>query len=141
MISLVQAQEITPIDGVATGDTLSGGQSDELDTRISSIYFSSGKITPQKSSMEELYRVLRLLQMNPELKLFVQGHADFDGTIEQNEEISRLRAKYIRAFLIGKGIHHSRLKYAGFGLRRMLTPENTPEARQSNRRVEFHYME
>ena len=110
-----------------------------LDTKLSSLYFDTGRIDVKKSSREEMERVLTLLQQNPTLKVWIQGHADIVGTIESNDILGENRAKYVRAYLIANGIPSYRLKYISYGNMRPATSNRTAEGRRLNRRVEIHY--
>ncbi|MCB0847837.1 MAG: OmpA family protein, partial [Bacteroidetes bacterium] len=75
-----------------------------IDTKLSSLYFDTGKIDVQPGSQTELERVLRLLKTNPNLKVWIQGHADIRGSVEANHILGENRAKYVRAYLIANGI-------------------------------------
>ena len=52
-------------------------------------------------------------------------------------ELSQRRAKWVREYLVGKGIASERLDSAGFGIERPIDTNDTPAGRANNRRVEF----
>jgi outer membrane protein OmpA-like peptidoglycan-associated protein len=86
-----------------------------------------------------LDEVVRLLNSNPEIKLVsIEGHTDNQGTDEYNERLAQNRARAVKDYLVNKGIVNERLTTAGFGSRKPLASNDTPEGRQRNRRVEFH---
>lgn len=86
-----------------------------------------------------LDEVVRLLRVNPEIKLLgIEGHTDDRGGVEYNDKLAQNRAASVRLYLINKGISGSRLTSQGFGSRRPLETNDTPEGRARNRRVEFH---
>ncbi|WP_437680419.1 OmpA family protein [Sorangium sp. So ce131] len=99
--------------------------------------FDSSRILPQ--SYPILDEVVRLLKANPEIKLLsIEGHTDNQGTADYNDRLAQARATAVRFYLINNGIQSERLTSAGFGARRPLVSNDTPEGRQRNRRVEFH---
>ncbi|WP_433937752.1 OmpA family protein [Sorangium cellulosum] len=99
--------------------------------------FDSSRILPQ--SYPILDEVVRLLKANPEIKLLsIEGHTDNQGTIDYNDRLAQNRATAVRIYIINKGVQSERLTSLGFGSRRPLVSNDTPEGRQRNRRVEFH---
>jgi OOP family OmpA-OmpF porin len=110
-----------------------------LDTKLSSLYFDTGRIDIQESSKTELERILFLLRSNPKLKVWIRGHADIRGSAEANHILGENRAKYVRAYLIANGIESYRLKYISYGNWQPAASNRTAEGRQMNRRVEIHY--
>ncbi|WP_437638869.1 OmpA family protein [Sorangium sp. So ce854] len=99
--------------------------------------FDSSRILPQ--SYPILDEVVRLLKANPEIKLLsIEGHTDNQGTIDYNDRLAHNRAIAVRIYLINKGVQSERLSSVGYGSRRPLVSNDTPEGRQRNRRVEFH---
>jgi outer membrane protein OmpA-like peptidoglycan-associated protein len=67
----------------------------------------------------------------------VHGHTDEQGTPAYNMALSRRRARAVVAFLAAAGADRDRLRARGFGDRRPVTRDTTPDARARNRRVEF----
>ncbi|WP_437877986.1 OmpA family protein [Sorangium sp. So ce513] len=99
--------------------------------------FDSSRILPQ--SYPILDEVVRLLKANPEIKLLsIEGHTDNQGTMDYNDRLAQNRAIAVRVYLINKGVQSERLTSVGYGSRRPLVSNDTPEGRQRNRRVEFH---
>jgi OmpA-OmpF porin, OOP family len=99
--------------------------------------FDSSKIIPR--SFPILDEVVRLLKANPEIKLLgIEGHTDNQGGEDYNDRLSVSRSNAVRLYIINQGIQGERLTAQGFGARRPLTTNDTPEGRQRNRRVEFH---
>ena len=85
------------------------------------------------------------MRENPSLVIEIQGHIccigsgdgpDFDDN--NRNVLSVNRAKAVYEYLVQNGIEKSRLSYAGFGAdSKLVWPENTEAARESNRRVEI----
>jgi outer membrane protein OmpA-like peptidoglycan-associated protein len=67
----------------------------------------------------------------------IQGHTDDRGDHDQNVALSQARADAVRGWLIKHGIESSRLSARGYGPDRPRNPNDTPEQRAKNRRVQF----
>jgi outer membrane protein OmpA-like peptidoglycan-associated protein len=106
------------------------------------IEFATGKATILQKSFPILDEVVRLLKVNPDIKLLaIEGHTDNRGSDQLNEKLSNDRAHSVMKYLIEHGIDAGRLSAAGFGPKRPIADNNTNEGRQRNRRVEFHIRE
>jgi outer membrane protein OmpA-like peptidoglycan-associated protein len=80
---------------------------------------------------------LPILEKNPDLRVSIDGHTDSSGEAAYNEKLSERRAQAVRDLFIENRIAPSRLEARGFGESRPAAPNDTPENRQLNRRVEF----
>jgi outer membrane protein OmpA-like peptidoglycan-associated protein len=96
--------------------------------------FNSAQLQPQ--AQEALDRLVDLLKQNEALPLRVEGHTDNVGKADYNRDLSQQRAAAVVDYLQGHGIAAALLKAVGHGDTRPLGPNNTPEERQRNRRVE-----
>lgn len=103
-----------------------------------------------KVEMKKLADAILELQKEipPEINwvLRVDGHTDNiplsgAGRYHDNWELSSARATSVVKFLIENGVPPSRLVAAGFGEFQPLDPQNTPEARNKNRRIELKLTE
>jgi OOP family OmpA-OmpF porin len=89
-------------------------------------------------SRDILDAVKETLKEHPEIKhLRIQGHTDNIGPAAYNKNLSRRRAASVKAALIAAGVSAHLLSSDGFGSERPLEPNDTPEGRAANRRVEF----
>lgn len=106
---------------------------------LKKVEFATGKSTILQQSYPILDEVIRLLKVNPDIKLLsIEGHTDNRGSDELNEKLSADRAKAVLDYLVSKGgIEASRLASAGFGPQRPIADNATNDGRQRNRRVEF----
>lgn len=87
-------------------------------------------------------------EIPPEINwvLRVDGHTDNiplsgSGRYRDNWELSSARATSVVKFLIENGVPPQRLVAAGFGEYQPLDPEDTPDARNRNRRIELKLTE
>ncbi|MBK8257460.1 MAG: OmpA family protein [Polyangiaceae bacterium] len=86
-----------------------------------------------------LNELVRLLQVNPDIEqIRIEGHTDDFGSHKYNDDLSQARASSVVAYLVSRGVSPERLIAQGFGKRRPLVDNSTPEGRQKNRRVEVH---
>jgi hypothetical protein len=90
---------------------------------------------------------LLLLEMTDVLKtplranyrLVLKGYSDDRGSPEDNLGLSRRRANILKKTLVRKYfMEESRITAEGFGARDPVAPNDTPEGRKLNRRVEIH---
>lgn len=78
-----------------------------------------------------------MLEMNPTIKIKVQGHTDSIGSEQYNLDLSPKRADAVRDYLIKRGVGADRLIAKGLGESVPIATNDTPEGRAENRRVEF----
>jgi OmpA-OmpF porin, OOP family len=92
--------------------------------------------TPQ---LDALAATFKELPGNPRLR--VEGYSDDAGTPDQNVDLSYRRARAVVEYLKRQGIPAARLEYVGRGTQNPLGPNDSPEGRALNRRVEFVLVE
>jgi len=84
-----------------------------------------------------LLEFVEVAKDHPDANIQVDGHTDATGTAEYNKWLSDKRAISVKVFLTSAGIAGSRISTEGYGLEKPVAPNNTPEGRQKNRRVEI----
>ncbi|MFZ5553269.1 MAG: OmpA family protein [Bacteroidota bacterium] len=109
--------------------------------RLNNIFFDFDKSTLRNESFSELDRLAEFLKKNPVYKIEISGHTDNKGTDEYNQSLSANRAKAVYNYLISKGIDKARLTAKGYGKTKPVAANDTEEGRQTNRRVEFMFIE
>jgi outer membrane protein OmpA-like peptidoglycan-associated protein len=77
------------------------------------------------------------LNLNPKLKLSLQGHTDDVGSSTDNMVLSENRAKAVFDYLLQRGIVKDRLTYKGFGESQPIASNTTEAGRALNRRTVF----
>jgi outer membrane protein OmpA-like peptidoglycan-associated protein len=77
------------------------------------------------------------LSERPGARVRVEGHTDGVGSPEVDGALSAARAEAVKRHLVERGVDLGRIETAGFGARRPLTPNDTPEGRAENRRIEL----
>ena len=134
----VFAQPETTAQSPAAGASRGAGERGVVDTRISTLNYDTGQVGLDDKDLREIKRLIRLMKMNPDIRMSVQGHTDDRGKIMDNQRLSEYRAWLVWAFMVSNGIPHHRLEFVGFGFRKPKVGEVTDEARKENRRVEVH---
>ena len=119
----------------------------------SEVLFPSGSDIINEAGQEEMKKLAGAIidlsrEIPPEINwvLRVDGHTDNvplsgSGRYRDNWELSSARATSVVKFLIENGVPADRLVAAGFGEYQPLDPEDTPEARAKNRRIELKLTE
>ena len=105
--------------------------------RLEEIYFERGLAeigTEYYSFMDD---VAFVMEMNPSLKMEIQGYADSEELRSNNQHLSLDRANAAAEYLSQIGIPRKRLNAVGTGLSEPVSPDTTPERLAGNRRVKF----
>lgn len=101
------------------------------------ITFDSGSDRMRPESGPTLRKILKLMQDDASLAFEVEGHTDNQGGDKVNGPLSERRAAAVKGWLVSQGIEDGRLATKGMGASKPLEPNDTPEGRANNRRVEF----
>ncbi|MGH7509799.1 MAG: OmpA family protein [Gemmatimonadales bacterium] len=102
------------------------------------IYFDTGSDRLRPESTPTLKEIGSMLKEHADLKLAIEGHTDNVGSAPANQTLSEKRAAAVRKYLIDTyEIDAARLEAKGLGQTKPAAPNDTPEGRQQNRRVEL----
>jgi OmpA-OmpF porin, OOP family len=71
-------------------------------------------------------------------KFRLEGYTDSDGDAALNTTLSEARANAVVSFMTSHGIDSGKVWAKGFGPKRPVAANDTPEHKAMNRRVEFH---
>jgi outer membrane protein OmpA-like peptidoglycan-associated protein len=97
-------------------------------------------LTPQNEMVLNMLR--RVLTTYPIItRLRVEGHTDDTGSEGDRARLTLDRASAVLGWLVAHGIEPLRLHGVGCGSRNPLFPNDTPEHRARNRRLELHIEE
>jgi chemotaxis protein MotB len=105
------------------------------------ILFSSGSATLGKDGKEALAAVAEVLKGVQGKVIRVEGHTDNvplgKGAFKSNWHLSTARALAVVNFLQDAGVDPTRLGAAGYGEFQPIAPNDTPEGKSQNRRIEI----
>jgi chemotaxis protein MotB len=110
----------------------------------SDILFSSGSASLSKDGKEALAEVARLLAQIPERKFQVEGHTDNvpirTEQFPSNWELASARALTVLKTMVAAGLTADRVSAASYGDSKPAAPNDTPEGKAQNRRIEIVVM-
>jgi outer membrane protein OmpA-like peptidoglycan-associated protein len=101
---------------------------------IKNLRFAPGSTEIPNDAYPELDRLLEQLKNNPNVRIQIAGHADALEQLE-HENISEERAKAVAKYFMQNGF--SNIEYVGHKANKPVVPNDTPENRAQNRRVEI----
>jgi outer membrane protein OmpA-like peptidoglycan-associated protein len=104
---------------------------------LKDIYFEYNSFELKEDSYEELLRVVKLLEQNPNLVIEVSAHTDNIGSAAFNKKLSERRAQHVVDFMTARNIKENRLTPVGYGKDMPIAPNDTEENRSKNRRLEL----
>jgi outer membrane protein OmpA-like peptidoglycan-associated protein len=102
----------------------------------SEILFNSNSSYLTAKAKETIKELVKTINKYGQPNVLIQGHTDATGSAEYNKGLSEKRAASVKTYAVSLGIAANRLQTTGFGLTKPIAPNNTPEGRAKNRRVE-----
>ena len=108
-----------------------------LIVNLGDVLFDLNKFTLRPEAREKLAKLSGIVLGNPGLVLTIEGHTDATGSDEYNQKLSEDRAGAVRDYLVEQKIAPESITSRGFGKTKPVSPNDTPDGRQKNRRVEI----
>ncbi len=108
---------------------------------MAGVTFAPGSAELTREAQWTLDRAFIALIVDPELKVEIAGYTDNTGSPDENRRLSLRRAQSVRSYLINRGIDAGRLRAVGKGIADPIAPNDTPDGRAKNRRIEFHVLQ
>ena len=106
-------------------------------TSLSGVLFDTGKATLKPDAKITLAKFAGVMLVFSKTTMVVEGFTDNVGAEAANIKLSETRAKAVRDYLESQGIASNRLTSTGKGPADPVAPNDTPEGRAKNRRVEL----
>ena len=105
---------------------------------LSDLSFGAGLETLNGNTFPSLKALAGFLSARPDQSIVLVGHTDSSGLHDKNLELSKQRAKAVRAMLLAQfpEIAPERVASEGLGYLSPVASNATPEGREMNRRVE-----
>lgn len=136
-VQLIEKQLMTQ-DVVANAASMAGDINTTGKVAVYGIYFDTNKAEVKTESEPALQEIVKLLQTDAKLKLYVVGHTDNVGSFDHNIQLSKDRANAVVSTLIKKyGISSSVLLPYGDGPTAPVASNDAETGRAKNRRVEL----
>ena len=136
-IHLVEKQAMNQ-DVVADASSFAKSIKESGKVAVYGIYFDTGKATLKPESKPTLLEISKLLNADPNLKLYVVGHTDNTGIFDANMKLSMDRAaSVVNALLSQYSVNTARLHACGDGPTSPVASNDTEEGKALNRRVEL----
>ena len=110
-----------------------------LIVNLSDVLFDFNQATLKPGAREKLSKLAGILLAYPgAYRLQIEGHTDSVGSQDYNQKLSEDRAEAVHDYLINAALPADRMVgVRGFGKIRPVATNDTPEGRQTNRRVEI----
>ena len=124
-------------DVLANAEVFKAGLAQAGHVEVPGIYFDTAKADIKPESEAALKEVVKLLQANPAIKVWVVGHTDNTGAEDMNVGLSQARAASVVKALAQMGIPPARLAAHGAGPYAPVAENQTEAGRRKNRRVEL----
>jgi outer membrane protein OmpA-like peptidoglycan-associated protein len=132
--SIIEEQKIT--------DTTVKATNEGVLITLSNIMFAADSAelpTPERVKIREIARVLRSI---PGIKIQVAGHTTIAGTETEQLELSKARAQSVADYLVSLGAcEKDNVSIIGYGSRRPIADNSTPQGMAANRRVDITILE
>lgn len=101
------------------------------------ITFNTDSAELQSNFYKVLTSVTLVLKQYDKTIIEIAGHTDNTGSSTYNQALSERRANSVAQYLESQGVDSQRVMAVGAGEGHPIAPNNTPEGRQANRRVEL----
>ncbi|HVZ80519.1 MAG TPA: PorV/PorQ family protein [bacterium] len=107
------------------------------------LLFDSGKSDLLQRGYDAIQKAAQAIRVRyPDSLIIIAGHTDDQplaktAKYKDNQELSLARAQAVMDYLIKSGMDRTKLSVVGYGDTKPIAPNNTPEGRAKNRRVEL----
>jgi outer membrane protein OmpA-like peptidoglycan-associated protein len=132
----IQDEETLPADSVLL--LIDNGVRKNIPIIFESLEFMENKTELTLGIELQIDYIIDYLSKRPDLKLEINVHTDSDGNPDYNLSLSKGRAESIRQYILKQTSYPpSRIIANGLGDSRPIFPNDSPENKARNRRVEF----
>lgn len=135
-----EMNQVAPVGDESLGDTAA------VHTTGSYVYMPDVNFDFNRRNLNDLgqgksRQIAQLLREKGNVKVVLQGHADYVGSDQYNEKLGMDRAEAVRQELVALGIPTEQLSTVTFGESQPVFSEQTDWARAVNRRVAVQFPE
>lgn len=101
------------------------------------VHFDSNIVSVVSKDRPLLDANAQWLMEHPHEIVIVEGHCDEWGEEFYNHDLGDRRARWVKAYLMQKGVDPARMVVLSYGESRAFNSQSTPDAWRQNRRVAF----
>ena len=110
------------------------------DLKDAIVLFDSGRHKLDKDAMQQLDEMALFAKEERNLKFFIEGHTDSQGTRQYNQRLSELRTAAVTNYLISKGVSRQQITRKSYGERQPISRNSSDLGKANNRRVTVSVM-
>ena len=112
-------------------------QGNRLSIRLKAVQFPVGEAVIMPSNYVLISKVQRSIRTFRGPTVVIEGHTDTTGSDEVNKYLSQQRAESVRDYMLANGtLPREKIVAIGYGSKRPLASNETPEGRAINRRID-----
>jgi outer membrane protein OmpA-like peptidoglycan-associated protein len=129
------------LDGTSSLDEIAGLPENVLVTKTTmlpgDLLFEYNSAELRSSSKVGMQKIALVMDLNPQLYCWIEGHTDLYGGDDFNYDLSLRRAESVKAFLVAMGMDPLKIRTRGLGKNHPIVAQGTQEEQSINRRVEI----
>ena len=111
--------------------------SDSIYINNATVFFEFDKFNLTSSQIIELELFVKRAIINPDMKIFVEGHTDTVGSSNYNYSLSKKRANFIKEYLLKRNLKNN-IQIKAYGESRLLMITEDEVKEKKNRRAELY---
>lgn len=108
--------------------------------RVKGLLFAADSSAISWGSYGALDELAEWMEANKDVVIRVEGHTNGIPDHAFCDMLSTQRARAVRDYLTSKGVNKKRVHYKGYGKRKPIATNRTPEGREKNQRVEVRIL-
>lgn len=129
------------LDGTSSLDEIAGLPENVLVTKTTilpgDLLFEYNSAQLRDSSKVGMQKIALVMDLNPQLYCWIEGHTDLFGGDEFNYDLAKRRAESVKAYLVGIGMDPDKIRTRGIGKGQPIVTQGDQEQQAINRRVEI----
>lgn len=131
-------QQIARVEGMFTPNQAEVyRQERDLVIRLKTMRFPVGQVLIMPENYALLSTLRAAIQVFGEPGVIIEGHTDSTGTLAMNDRLSQQRAEAVREYFVASGVLNAdKVVAIGYGAKRPLAANDSPEGRAINRRID-----
>lgn len=137
LLEVLEIKDFEPTLEFVDADTMHTEISQSGHIALYGIQFNHNEATLTADSESTVAEIVKALQADAGLKLYVVGHTDDVGALEYNNDLSLRRATTVVDALVAQGVAADRLTPIGVGPVAPISSNDNEQGRALNRRVEL----